>query len=156
MTSNLDFGPLRRAVEEKTAPFLLGREDWDLFRPPLEPVNLQVERVRHAAADSRRVVQDSRRPESGVEFLQRREPPQNRPPLEKEHLPARLPEESGRRQAVVASPDHDDVVPHPFPFPQIALALRSSRAAFAPGAPIIPPPGWVAEPHIQRFRTGVR
>jgi hypothetical protein len=31
-----------------------------------------------------------------------------------------------------------------------------SRAALAPGAPMIPPPGCTAEPHIQSFGTGVR
>ena len=27
-------------------------------------------------------------------------------------------------------------------------SMRISRAALAPGAPMIPPPGWVPEPHI--------
>ena len=34
--------------------------------------------------------------------------------------------------------------------------MRTSRAAILPGAPMIPPPGWTAEPQSHRFRTGVR
>ena len=36
------------------------------------------------------------------------------------------------------------------------FSFTYSSAAIRPGAPMIPPPGCVAEPHIQRFRTGVR
>ena len=34
-------------------------------------------------------------------------------------------------------------------------AFRTSSAAMRPFAPMIPPPGWVAEPHSHRSRTGV-
>src|SRR4051794_35916479 len=33
---------------------------------------------------------------------------------------------------------------------------RSSSAAMRPFAPMIPPPGWVDEPHSHKSRTGVR
>src|SRR5205809_4141658 len=33
---------------------------------------------------------------------------------------------------------------------------NTSMAASRPGAPMIPPPGWVDEPHSQRFAMGVR
>src|SRR5438132_2548007 len=35
-------------------------------------------------------------------------------------------------------------------------SLRTCRAASRPGAPIMPPPGCVAEPHMYRFFMGVR
>ena len=35
------------------------------------------------------------------------------------------------------------------------LRFRMFSAAFRPGAPMIPPPGWAPEPHIQRLRIGV-
>ena len=41
----------------------------------------------------------------------------------------------------------------PFPEPS---CRRSSSAAIRPGAPMIPPPGCVAEPHIHRSLIGVR
>src|SRR5579862_7501019 len=36
------------------------------------------------------------------------------------------------------------------------MSLRISSAAKRPGAPMIPPPGCVAEPHIYKFLIGVR
>ena len=57
--------------------------------------------------------------------------------FEHERLRTAAGEEGGRRQPIVASSDQDDVG-----------HLRISRAAFLPGAPMMPPPGCVAEPHI--------
>ena len=36
------------------------------------------------------------------------------------------------------------------------MSFRISSAANRPGAPMMPPPGWVADPHIYRFLIGVR
>jgi hypothetical protein len=57
----------------------------------------------------------------------------------------------GADEAVVAAAGDDGVVAHPRP-----RDFRSSSAAMRPGAPMSPPPGWAAEPHIQRPCTGVR
>src|SRR5262249_8898018 len=50
-------------------------------------------------------------------------------------------------EAVAPPANNDDVDHHAF--------ARMRRAAFRPGAPMMPPPGCVAEPHIHRFRIGV-
>jgi hypothetical protein len=77
--------------------------------------------------------------------------------LEAETLPAGLRQVRRRHEAVVARPDDHGVVSRrhaTLPFPE--RAPRSSSAAIRPGAPMIPPPGWVAEPHIHRSLIGVR
>jgi len=38
----------------------------------------------------------------------------------------------------------------------LRFSFRYSSAEIRPGAPMMPPPGCVADPHIQRSRTGVR
>ena len=60
--------------------------------------------------------------------------------LEHERLHAAPREDGGRRQAVVPAADEDDVG-----------HLRISSAALRPGAPMMPPPGCVADPHIYRL-----
>ena len=83
------------------------------------------------------------------------------PPLEDEDAPAGLREVGRGDEPVVAAADDDRVV---VPGPgrgrhQAALRPRersTSSAAIRPFAPMIPPPGWVDEPHSQRSRIGVR
>jgi hypothetical protein len=92
-------------------------------------------------------------------FIGRKEAARTGAALEDEGLQPRLPEVRGRDQAVVAGPDDDRVVSLPGQV-QAAFLERSERstcnAARRPEAPMIPPPGCVAEPHIQRFSSGVR
>src|ERR1035437_7168215 len=65
----------------------------------------------------------------------------------------------GGDQTVVSATDDDDIAcfghgllhGHQTPFP----SFRISSAARRPGAPMMPPPGCVAEPHIHRFLMGV-
>ena len=87
-------------------------------------------------------------------------------PLEDERPQAGPREVRGGDERVVPATD-DDVVAPPFaaaprrapPGHQAAFrprARRTSIAAIRPLAPMIPPPGWVAEPHSQRSRIGVR
>ena len=71
-------------------------------------------------------------------------------------------EVGGGDQAVVAAADDDRVVAvrrRAVATAQAAFrprARRTSSAAIRPLAPMIPPPGWVDEPHSHRSRTGVR
>src|SRR5688500_9670629 len=65
-----------------------------------------------------------------------------------ERLQSGLGEIKRRREAVMPAADDDD----------ISHALVSARilvAALRPGAPMMPPPGWVAEPHMYRLSIGV-
>ncbi len=60
-------------------------------------------------------------------------------------------EENRNHQTVVTATDDDGVpaLAHSSPDPSRA------DAASCPDAPMMPPPGWVPEPHIQRFLIGV-
>ena len=75
--------------------------------------------------------------EPRMELVGNRRAANDRTPLEHERLQATPREHSGRRQSVVPAADEDDV-DH----------LRISSAAFRPGAPMMPPPGCVADPHM--------
>ena len=80
--------------------------------------------------------------------------------LENERPQPRLRQVRRRDQAVVAGAHDDRVVSLPrHERPQTAFPSRSERrtwsAARRPDAPMIPPPGCVAAPHIQRFSSGV-
>src|SRR5207248_6636098 len=58
-------------------------------------------------------------------------------------------------QAVVSgADDHHRVLRHQMrpPFQSLRICCAASR----PGAPMMPPPGCVAEPHIYRFFMGLR
>ena len=87
-------------------------------------------------------------------------PPARLAAFENECAQPSLRQVARRHQAVVAGADDDRVVSLPGHEFQAALRVRSERttwrAARRPDAPMIPPPGCVAEPHIQRFRSGVR
>ena len=74
------------------------------------------------------------------------------------HPAAVLREQRGRHQPVVARADHDDVRAGGHPYAALPPRPRpsTSSAAIRPGAPMIPPPGCVADPHIHRSRIGVR
>src|SRR5580658_43215 len=74
--------------------------------------------------------------------------------LEHEHRAAASCQRRGAYQAVVAGAHHDAIVA----FAQCSLprSLSTARAAFAPGAPMTPPPGCVLEPHMYSPRTGAR
>ena len=79
--------------------------------------------------------------------------------LQDQDLLPGLCEVGGRDEPVVAAADQDDVellLRHQAALRPFFFSLRYSSAAIRPGAPMIPPPGWVADPHIQSLSTGVR
>jgi hypothetical protein len=61
----------------------------------------------------------------------------------------------GDETVVPASDDDDSRLARHYTFPHFR-SFKSLTAALRPGAPMIPPPGCVAEPHIYRFWMGVR
>ena len=75
--------------------------------------------------------------------------------LEHEHAQPRAGEAGRGREGVGRGAQEEDVA-----LAHESLPSRSSRrmamAALRPGAPVMQPPGWVLEPHIHRFFTGVR
>ena len=85
-------------------------------------------------------------------------PPRALGALQHHDLLVRLREVRRGDEAVVAGADHDGVDPrrHQAARRPFFFSFRYSSAAIRPGAPMMPPPGCVADPHIQRFATGVR
>ena len=75
--------------------------------------------------------------------------------LEDERLVAFFREIERSDESVVAAAENDDVAlrGHAQLLPE---SFRISRAARRPGAPMMPPPGCVAEPHMYNFLMGVR
>ena len=81
--------------------------------------------------------------------------------LEHQHRPAGLGEVRGAHEAVVTATDHDAVVTvhrlHAAHRITVRPRSRSTAlAAFAPGAPMTPPPGCVLDPHRYKPCSGVR
>lgn len=87
----------------------------------------------------------NRSTEAGMEFFSDCRAPDSRASFEDERLVARACEIEGGDQRVLSGSDDDDALSQS----QFARrSLRISSAASRPGAPMIPPPGCVAEPHI--------
>jgi hypothetical protein len=89
-------------------------------------------------------VRERGRFEPGREILCDRAPANNRSSLEEERLAPGLCEIERSDQSIVPGSDHHHIVPSHFR----AVSFKIRIAAFRPGAPMIPPPGCVAEPHI--------
>ena len=85
--------------------------------------------------------------EAGNEFVGNRRAADNRAALEDERLVPRLGEIERRDQAVMPRAENDDVALRRHGY-RVPLSFKISSAARRPGAPMIPPPGCVAEPHI--------
>ena len=73
-------------------------------------------------------------------------------PLENQHLATRPRETRRGGEAVLAGADDHGVEARR----HTALASSMVRAQSAPGAPMMPPPGWVPEAHIHSPSMGVR
>ena len=91
-------------------------------------------------------VNDRGAAESWVNFLCNRRSPNNVAPLEHEWRITRFPQIKRRSQPIVARADNDDALR--FARHQFFHSRRIFLAAFSPEAPMMPPPGCVAEPHI--------
>ena len=129
-----------------------------------QPVALEIE-----VADDRRPqppdgVGQGRYPGARCQFGGRGRTAHRRAPFEDHGPQPGLPQVRGGDQAVVPATDDDRVVAvrrggvAPVDQRQAAFrprARRTSSAAIRPLAPMIPPPGWVDEPHSHRSRTGV-
>ncbi len=142
----------------------LGGEHPDGGREQLEPVPGELELLDDRAAEPADGVGDPRCREPRCDLGSAQDPAHLAGSLEDRHPPAVLREVGGCDEPVVAGADHDDVGPwsgHAYAALPLSprLPLRpfsTSSAAIRPGAPMMPPPGWVADPHIHRSRIGVR
>src|SRR5579862_3352532 len=95
-----------------------------------------------------------------MEFIGDRGAPDLRVAFQHEGFESSLGQIKRGDEAVVASADDDDIAlrvsvrRHAYAAP--LMSFRISSAASRPFAPMIPPPGCVADPHIYRFLMGVR
>src|SRR5277367_2828778 len=92
--------------------------------------------------------------EAGMKFFGDGGAANHRAAFEDEGLVAFFREVEGGDERVVAAAENYDVAlrGHAQLLP---VSLRISRAASRPGAPMMPPPGCVAEPHMYSFFIGV-
>src|SRR5208282_6539485 len=118
----------------------------------------------HVAHDFRTkragAMRQSRAAEAGVKLVSDGGAADLRCALEDERLESSFGQIEGGDEAVVASADDDDIAGavrlrrHSYAAP--LMSLRISSAASRPFAPMMPPPGCVADPHMERFLIGVR
>ena len=92
-------------------------------------------------------VREGRNFEPGYKFVSNGCAADNCAALEDERLVPRLGKIKRRDEAVVARAENDDIALRRHGY-RVPLSFKISSAARRPGAPMIPPPGWVAEPHI--------
>ena len=122
------------------------RENAGLGLDHLQPARGQAQLVRDRGAQRAGEMGDGGRAEAGVELLGDGGAPDHVAPLEHQGLAAVAGEQPRRHQAVVPAADDHHVAAHRS-FPRFQ-SFRISSAASRPGAPMIPPPGWVADPHM--------
>ena len=144
--AQLERGLARVAPEGDPAPVGQGREHARLGLDEAEPAVLQVQVLHDGRAQGSEHVGDGGGLEPGMELLGHGRAAEDVAPLQDDGLETAAREQGRGHEAVVAPADDDDVrLQATFPFFQ---SLSSSRAEMRPGAPMIPPPGCVAEPHM--------
>src|ERR1051326_1683030 len=99
-------------------------------------------------------MEDSRTAKAGMNFLHCRDTAGDLTALENERCKPRFRQIKRSDQTIVSRADDDDTPS--FVGHQRFHSLRIFFAALSPGAPMMPPPGCVADPHMYRFRIGVR
>ncbi len=158
-------GPRGVGPQRDAAAVGLRREDPHVRLDRLEAVIAQRQVRDHRPAQPTHRVRDPRRGIALGELGVREGAAHGLGPLEHQDLPASLREERRRDQPVVPRADDDRVVAGDhqataFPPEREAerppfCAFSTSRAAIRPDAPMMPPPGCVADPHSHRSFTGV-
>ena len=123
-------------------------------RRPFKPVRRKLQIAQHIGAQLMDKVRAGRDLKPRGELARERGAADLGLRLEHEYRAAAARQRRGANQAVVAGAYHDAIVARA----QCSLprSLSTARAAFAPGAPMTPPPGCVLEPHMYRPRTGAR
>ncbi len=130
----------------------LGREHGRVSDDYLEAVARKVQIGDEAWMQVADAVRARVEAKTGEDLLRRRPSSEDFPLLEERHGKA-APGQIRRRHERVVPATHDDGV---WAAAHRRVSFRTSRAASRPGAPQIPPPGWLPDPHWYRLRTGVR
>src|SRR5690606_5810950 len=121
----------------------LGREEGDRRVAQLETVHLQEEGAHDFVLEQAGGLGAGVYAVAGEDGFRRRGAAEHVTRFKHGYAQAAAREHRRRGQPVVARPNHQyvDLLGHS------QLSLRISSAASLPGAPMIPPPGWVPEPH---------
>ena len=118
---------------------------------------LQLHVADDVRADRACRVSQGRAAKARMEFVGDRSPADLRAAFEHERLESSLRQIKSGDQPVVTAADDDDIplaIGRHYAAP--LTSLRISSAARRPFAPMMPPPGCVADPHMYRFLIGVR
>src|SRR5688572_12913605 len=115
-------------------------------------VVMKLQLLDDVAADRARGMSERRHGEPRHELAFRRASTDAGALLDQDDAQAAFRQGGGAREAVDAAADHDRVVTRRH-YRDTSLTMRS--AAFLPGAPMMPPPGCVADPHRYNRSIGV-
>ncbi len=121
-----------------------------------EALALEAQLRRRARRHAALVVEDAGHPVAGVELDHARQPADRAAPLEHHDAASRAGQPRRGGQAVLPAAHDDDIDCRRGHRRYTARPWSIARAQRAPGAPMMPPPGWVPEAHIQRSSIGVR
>src|SRR5262249_5486971 len=139
-------GPLRIIVDPQRIAVWIEREDLDIGFDNLQTLSRQMHIAGNLCRERLYRMQQRRASESRMEFFCAECSPNHAAPFEGQWWNVRLGKVKPGHESICAGADDDYSVlsiRH-----QAFHSLRIFRAAFSPGAPIMPPPGCVAEPHI--------
>src|ERR1700751_4267207 len=148
-------GLLRVVVEHNRATIRIQRDHAGFGMDQLQAVLLELHVADHVRRNRSRSVRERRAAEARVKFFGNGCAAGLRAAFEHQRLESGLREIEGGDHPVLTATDNDDVAllgHHAAPF----ASLRISSAESRPGAPMMPPPGCVADPHMYRFLMGVR
>ncbi len=156
--------PVRVGPERDPAPVGLGRVHPHVGIDQLEAVGCELEVLDDRRAQATDRVSDAGGRDARRDLRVGEDAAHAVAPLEDEDPLPRLREIRAGDEAVVPPADDHHVVaghqatalPARWRSRAFLCVFRTSSAAMRPGAPMMPPPGCVAEPHIHRSRTGVR
>src|SRR5208337_5532420 len=121
----------------------------------LQPVLRQIHISHNVRPGGSGAVGQFRAAKTGMEFLRNGAAADYRPAFEHEGLESSFGEIEGGDQPVVSCAEDNDVALFGHRYFVPLECFRISSAARRPGAPMMPPPGCVADPHIHRFLIGV-
>ena len=125
-------------------PTVVGRgEDGGIRPDQLEAVATKIEVPDHGGMKSTDAVSRSVELESREDLFRDGGAAHDLAPFQDENAESGPAKVGGGDEAVVARSDYDGIVPHR----HRGRSPRIRNAASRPDAPVIPPPGWVPEPH---------
>ena len=135
-------------IKRKRPPIGRKRSHANLRGNESEPVLLQLHVAHHAGQNRPRGMRQRRTAKAGMKFISHRRAANLRVALDHQRFVSRLGQIKRRDQPIVTAANDDDVALRPHSYAAPLMSFRISSAARRPFAPMMPPPGCVADPHI--------